>query len=158
MGMLSVVVRRNLDPTLAMLREVVVDCPDVLWMSPATGIRQHVYHIMVGMDIWLSPDPGAYPFDEIVESDAAEFGAPLSDRISRAFLLAYLERLEARIAALPGDDAAYLDEVTLRGRRFTFLDRCLGQLRHAQHHIGVINERLYREGEHEVDWQGYGEG
>ncbi len=158
MGMLSVVVRRHFDPMLAMLREVVVTCPDALFTSSALGIRQHVYHTLVGMDIWLSPDPRVYPFDEIAEGDAAEFGAPLSDRISRAFLLAFLERLEARVAALPDDDAAYLDEVTLRGRRFTFLDRCLGQLRHAQHHIGVINERLCRQGEREVDWQGYGEG
>jgi hypothetical protein len=158
MGRLSVVVRRHFDPTLAMLREVVVTCPDSLLTRSAIGIREHVYHIMVGMDIWLSPDPRAYPFDEIVESDAAEFGAPLSDRISRAFLLAYLERLEASIAALPDDDVAYLDEVTLRGRHFTLLDRCLGQLRHAQHHIGVINERLSRQDEREVDWQGYGEG
>jgi hypothetical protein len=112
---------------------------------------------MVGMDVWLSPDPMKFPFDQIVDDDAAECRAPASERISRPYLIDYLGRLEAKVVDLPDELEAYLATVTLRGREFTLLDRCLGQLRHMQHHISVANEKLRVRGATAVDWRGYGE-
>lgn len=151
------VVVRHFIPTLAMLREIVETCPDAVWDEPQIGVREHVYHVLVGADVWLSPDVASYPFDQIVDDDGAEFRAPASAAISRDYLLAYVDLITARVAALPESDAELLAVQLLRGREFTLLDRCLGQFRHMQHHIGVINEKLRVRGASAVDWQGYGE-
>lgn len=152
------IVRRHFEPTLAMLRELIETCPEEVFASSMLGEREHLYHAMVGMDVWLSPDPMKFPFDHIIDDDAAECRAPASERISRAYLMDYLARLEAKIADLPVEPDAYLTVAVLRGREFTLLDRCLTQLRHVQHHIGVVNEKLRARGATAAGWQGYGEG
>jgi hypothetical protein len=158
MTSLSEVVRRQFAPMLSMLRDVIDTCPDEIWLEPELGVREHLYHTLVGMDIWLSPDPALYPFDQIVEDDAAELRSPATAAISRGFLLDYLDRVEMRVADLPMPDAAYLTPHLLRDSEFTLLDRCLGQFRHTQHHVGLINEKLAARGAAAVDWRGYGEG
>lgn len=151
------IVKRHFAPMLQMLREIVETCPDELFNQPELCVREHIYHVLVGMDVWLSPDPMAYPFDQIVDDDAAEFRGPASGKISRRFLLDYLGRIEAKVAGLPDQTEAYLTIHEMRGREFTLLDRCLGQFRHTQHHIGVINEKLRAHGAEAVDWRGWGE-
>jgi len=55
------------------------------------------------------------------------------------------------------DGEALLADREIRGRTFTLLDRCLTQLRHVQHHLGVVNEKLRRQGVDAADWVGYDE-
>ncbi|MBN1246346.1 MAG: hypothetical protein JXC32_01750 [Anaerolineae bacterium] len=157
MHALSEIVRRHFAPTLAMLREAITTCPEPVFVDPALLVREHIYHALVGMDVWLTPNPADYAFNAIVDDDAAELRAPATDRISREFLQAYLAQVEDKIAHLPDEADAYFAVITLRDREFTLLDRCLGQLRHAQHHIGVVNEKLRRRGVEAVAWRGYGE-
>ena len=155
---LPAIVQRHFVPMMAMLRDVITSCPDDVLMAPTLGVREHIYHALVGMDVWLSPNPAAYAFGDIVDDDAAQLKAAASDRITRDFLIGFLDLLETKVAALPDDAVGYLEVVTLRGREFTLLDRCLGQVRHVQHHIGVANEKLRVRGARAADWRGYGEG
>ena len=160
MAALPTVVRRHFTPMLAMARDVLTHCPDEVLMQPYLDIREHLYHALVGMDVWLTADPSNYPFDAIVDDDAAQLKrqGPASDRITRRYLLDYVDRLETKVAALPDDADVFLADQEIRGRTFTLLDRCLGQLRHVQHHLGVVNEKLRRQDLDAVEWVGYGEG
>lgn len=127
-------------------------------MQTSLDVREHIYHALVGLDVWLTRDPMTFPFDEIVDDDAAQLKGPASARITRQYLLDYVDRLTTKIAALPDDGEAFLAEQEIRGRTFTLLDRCLSQLRHVQHHVGVVNEKLRRQDCEAVAWSGYGEG
>ena len=151
------VVRRQFGAQLKMVRKAVEACPEDMLHSKVIGIREHLYHAVVGMDIWLSDDLSAYPFDQIVDDDAAQLKATASEAVGREFLLGYLDQLSAKVEALPQDDAAYLEPVSIRGREFTLLDRCIGQFRHVQHHIGVVNELMHARGLPRIGWLGYGE-
>ena len=159
MTSLPTVVRRHFTPMLAMARDILEHCPEQVLMQPHLDVREHLYHALVGLDVWLSPHPMAYPFDAIVDDDAAQLKrhGPASDRITRQYLLDYVDRLEAKVATLPEDADAFLTDHEIQGRSFTLLDRCLGQLRHVQHHLGVVNEKLRRQHVEVAAWVGYGE-
>ena len=97
------------------------------------------------------------PIDQIVDDDAAQLMGSASAAISRPFLVECLVRVEARVAALPTSDADFLTSQRLGGSEFTLLDRCIGQFRHTQHHIGMIHEKLAKSGATAADWRGYRE-
>jgi len=141
--MLAEVIQRQLAPVLSMLTEAIRDCPEELMRAETVGVREHIYHVLVGMDVWLHSDPTQYPFGEIVDDEAANLAGPASARISREFLLDYVTRIEAKIAALCVPSGDLLSAQMIRGTSFTALDFCLSQLRHPMYHLGVINH-LFR--------------
>lgn len=151
------VIRRQFGPQLEMVRAAVQACPEEVFDAVEIGVREHLYHALVGMDIWLTEDLSSYPFDGIVDDDAAQMKAVASAAVSRRFLLEILDRLASKVSGLPGDDAAYLSPATIRGREFTFLDRCISQFRHVQHHLGVFNEAMRAKGLPTVSWLGFQE-
>ena len=142
---------------VSMVREVIDKCPDELFAPQAIGVREQVYHVLVGMDVWLHPDPSQYPFDKIVDGEAAQLNQLASDEISRAFLRGYLEDIEKKIEELLVQSRDPLEIRAFMGKEFTVLDLSLSQLRHAQHHIGVVNQMLHVHGSPIVEWRGYGE-
>ena len=157
MYMLSQVIRRQFAPLVSMLRQTIDACPDDAFTENTIGPREHIYHALVGMDIWLSADPAQYAFDGIVDKAAAQLDGPASDRVSREFLTDCLAKAERKVEDLPDDSESFLSIQELRGTEFTLLDRCLSQLRHVQHHIGVTNEIFRSMGKPTVGWSGYGE-
>ncbi len=157
MHTLPQVIRRQFDPQLLMLRQSIDACPDEAFAGNVIGPREHLYHALVGMDIWLSADPSQYAFDRIVDNAAAELRGPASDGVSREFLIDFLGGVEKKVAELPDGGQDFLRVYDFRGTEITLLDRCLGQLRHGMHHIGVVNEILRSQGHPTVGWSGYGE-
>jgi hypothetical protein len=157
MRTIAEVIRRQFGPQLDMVRAALARCPDWAFEAGEIGLREHLYHALVGADIWLTPDVFSYPFDRIVESEASELKAPAGERLSKEFLLDCLDRVIEKLNTLPEDDAAYLEPANLRGREFTLLDRCIMQFRHIQHHLGVFNERMRAHGLETVPWKGFGE-
>lgn len=157
MHTLTQVIQRQFRPLLEMLHASIEACPDEAFTGEQIGLREHIYHALVGMDVWMSPDPTRYPFDQIVDDGAAQLERAASSRISRQFLIDCLGRVEAKVSALPEDSTEFFRVAMLRGKPFTLLDRCLGQLRHVQHHIGAVNEILRSQGRNLVEWRGYGE-
>ncbi len=154
--LLSVVLLRHLRPITAMLRHAILQCPDEAFA--ATGqilVREHLYHAMTGMDVWLSPAPDQYPVDTILENTAAQLQGSASENISRPFLLAFVGKLEARIEALPTDAEGLLEKRSFQGHELTFMDQCFSQIRHVQHHLGAIDEILRNQNEPVLEWSGY---
>ena len=155
--MLGQIVQRQFAPVLAMLTEAIHTCPDDLFCSPTVGVREHIYHVLVGMDVWLHPDPGRYPFDQIADNSAANLQRPADDPISKQFLLDYVAKIEGKVADRCAAATDLLAEQTIRGTSFATLDLCLSQLRHPMYHLGAINRMLAAHGSPTVKWQGYGE-
>lgn len=157
MHTLPEVIQRQFRPLLLMLRRSIDACPDEAFTARNIGPREHIYHALVGMDVWLSSDPARYAFDQIMDSGAAQLDSPGSDRLSRAFLIHYLARVETKVVDLPDHVEGFLSVHVLCGKEITLLDRCLGQLRHVQHHVGAVNEIFRSQGRPPIDWSGYGE-
>jgi hypothetical protein len=158
MRTIAEIIKRQFGPQLEMVRAALLMGPDSVFDEDEIGLREHLYHVLVGMDVWFTEDVFSYPFDQIVESNASELKAPAGGTLSREFLLDYLDRMIEKTNALPDDDAAYLEPAILRGQEFTLLDRCIMQFRHIQHHVGVFNERMRAHGLSTVPWKGFGEG
>ncbi len=158
MRTIAEIIKRQFGPQLEMVRAALIRCPDSAFDEGEIGLREHLYHALIGMDIWLTADPFSYPFDQIAESDASELKTPAKGKLSRELLLDLVDRMIDKANALPDGDEAYLEPVDLRGQEFTMLDRCIGQFRHIQHHLGVFNERMRAHSLPTVPWKGFGEG
>ena len=140
---------------LAMVEQVIASCPDEQFARRDIGVKEHVYHALVGMAVWLLRDPREYRFDQIVDGGAAELDGPAHDRVSKAFLLDYVRQIEKKVQSIPAEADDLLVVQTIMGKDLTFLDRCLGQLRHVQHHLGAANEILRAHGNPLTEWKGY---
>jgi len=140
-----------------MLTDAINLCPDDVFDPDRIGVREHIYHALVGMDVWLHPDPNTYSFDQILDDNAAQLKAPASAAITKEFLLDYVARIEGKVARLCSPSNDLLGETTLRGTALTGVDLCLSQLRHPMYHLGAINQMLRAAGRPTVKWRGYGE-
>lgn len=153
---LSVVLLRHTQPVLDMLRDTILTCPDDVFAGDKILVREHLYHAMVGMDIWLSYSPQNYPLSDIADLPAAQLQKIAPATFSREFLLAYVGKLETKLNALPVESSQLLEKRDMDGHEITFLDQCLIQIRHVQHHLGEIDEIMRSHGKPLLKWKGYG--
>ena len=157
MRTIAEIVKRQLGPQLEMVRDALDACPDSAFEDGEIGLREHLYHTLIGVDVWFTEDIFAYPFDQIVDQEAGNLRAPANEKVTKSYMLEYANRMIEKMHNLPEGNAAYLDPTVLRGQEFTMLDRCIGQFRHVQHHLGVFNERMRAHGLSTVPWKGFGE-
>ena len=154
---LSVVLLRHLKPILEMLRHTILNCPEQVFAGNKLLVREHLYHSLVGMDVWFSDRPNHYDFNEILDIDAAQMHKVAPDAISRRFLLAYLGKIEHKLAAMPMTTAELLEMRDMGGREITYLDQYLVQMRHVQHHLGEMDEIMREHNLPLLEWKGYGD-
>ena len=140
-----------------MLRYAILNCPEEVFAGNKLLVREQLYHSLVGMDIWFSEHPQDYPYHEIVDREAAEMHKIAPPNISRKFLLAYLGQIEHKFASLKLDSENLLELREMGGFELTYLDQCLIQLRHVQHHLGEIDEIMRIHHLPLLKWRGYGE-
>jgi hypothetical protein len=138
--------------SLEMLRQAVVKCPDVLWNDPKykNAFWRVAYHALFYIHLYLSPGEqafGAWARHRPGYNDMEPGGEPYS----KAELLEYLEicrgQVEQQVAALALEAPSGFEWL-----RFNRLETHLYNLRHLQHHVGELCERLGAAGEIEVDW------
>ncbi|SKA94336.1 hypothetical protein SAMN02745130_03655 [Thiothrix eikelboomii] len=154
---LSVVVLRHLKPILEMLRHTILTCPEQVFAGDKILVREQLYHALVGMDVWFSDKPNEYNFNEILDIKAAQMHGIAPPHISRRFLLAYLGKIEHKLAAMPMKPEKFLEIREIGGREMTYLDQCLVQMRHVQHHLGEVDEIMRSHQLPLLEWRGYGE-
>ncbi len=145
--------------SLEMLRKAVEACPDELWApeDPRNRFWHVAYHAIFYTHFYLHPTEADFvPWekhkDEVVSLDQ------LSDRVlvkpyTQAEVLEYLAYFESKI---PGMVAA-LDLEAESGfywLPFNKMELQLYNIRHLQHHVGELYERLGREANIQVDWVG----
>lgn len=153
---LSVVLLRHLKPILDMLRQTILDCPGEVFAGDQLLVREQLYHSLVGMDVWFSEQPNYYPFNQILDLEAAQMHKLAPTSISRRFLLAYLGQVEHKLAVLPLTSEKLLEVRDMGGREITYLDQCFVQIRHVQHHLGEIDEIMRTHKLPLLEWKGYG--
>lgn len=153
---LSIVLMRHLMPIFDMVKYTILHCPEDAFAGDEPLAREHLYHALVGMDIWLSTDPQTYAFQQISELEAAQMHKLASENISRRYLLAYTGQIEEKAKALPISDEKLLEIRHVYEHEITYLDQCLLQIRHVQHHLGEIDDIMRRFKYPLLKWKGYG--
>ena len=150
---------------LAMLREATERCPDELWPSEDDGMPfwRIVYHALFYGHLYLVPNEAAFvPWEKHREEhqflgnlpwpphDPPKIGEPYT----KAEMLEYAAILDARIDST-------LDEVDLGADDCGFwwyeipkLDHEILCVRHLQHHVGQLADRLRRRAGIGVRWVG----
>lgn len=142
---------------LAMLRQVIVACPDALWNDPACRNRTwHIaYHALFYTHLYAQPSEHDFTpwskhrrnLQRLEDEGAAAFA------LSKADILAYLDLVQAEIvvrtAALDLDAPSGFDWIPLRK-----FELQLYTIRHLQQHTGELCERLNTASGLDVDWVG----
>jgi hypothetical protein len=150
------VCRRQYAAFYAMFRQRVLQCPAGYW-SVCGGeppFWQQVYHTLWWSDFYLSESPQAFRQPSFMGENVQDLALAPEAAPSREQLLAYLDAVVAKGAALMecleagGLDAQnpfYWTGPTVGHRLFY-------NLRHAQHHLGWLDSYLHRASAPPMGW------
>lgn len=155
MTMLSAVLLRHLEPTLAMLEAAVRACPEATWQGQdSPGPAEHVYHAISSVDFWIRDLVEPFQPPAFHDEHAAMMSGPAERSLDRNTLLAYLEKVRANCRdRLNIDDQELLATLEVRGTPLSLADRCLMQIRHVQHHVGVLHRMIHEETVADLPWR-----
>ena len=147
--------RRHYEAAVEMLRRAIRDCPDELWDARDEGkpFWQKAYHILYCFDVFLNDRPDTFEAPPFHTPGAHVLARTPSHSFSREQVEGYLEKAAAKCAKV-------FDGLTLEGlgrecehRRYaTVADMLFDNLRHTQHHIGVMYSDLRRKTGDAPDW------
>jgi hypothetical protein len=148
--------------SLAMLRSTIEACPEGLWDRKTDENRfwALAYHTLYHAHLYLSPSEDAFvPWEREVKGKAG-FGrthlgdwAELTpeDTYAKADVLAYCDHIDGMVADLvastPFDAPSGFPWLS-----FTRGEAHLSNLRHIQHHVGQLSERLRQTMDVGTDW------
>lgn len=128
--------------SLAMLHQAIAECPDDLWAAgePKSAYWTVVYHALYCTDLYLRPD--AESFEPWALHRPRDEDGGLGEPFARADVLEYWRLCDDSVDAAV--DALDLDasECGFSWYQLPKLDHQLNNLRHLQHHIGVLSDRL----------------
>jgi hypothetical protein len=142
---------------LAMLKQTILACPDSLWHNPTdqNKFSQIAYHALFYTHLYLQESEGAFRLwpahREEYRLGGGDAAAP-AEPATKATVLEYLafcqQQVVEKIPATGLDAASGFDWLN-----FTKLELQFYSIRHIQHHVGELMERL---GPHasELDWVG----
>jgi hypothetical protein len=153
------VLKRQYHACLAMLLEAIENCPTELWLSGryVRAYWQIAYHTLYYADLYLCQEESAFTPWEMHRHEHHRFVAP--DEILLTLhpytpleAIAYLHDLDARIDAAV--DALDLDATSsgFSGYQMPKFEHQIVSLRHMQHHLGQLTDRLRQEAGWGVRW------
>jgi hypothetical protein len=164
-GALRAALKRQYRAALAMLRDAVERCPDELWTDPAptNAFWQVAYHTLYFTHLYLQPDEASFrpwsghPGDVQHEDGIAGPADPASTLplvprpYGRADVLAYADHVDA---CVDGVDALDLGAATSGFWWYPIgkLEHQLVNLRHVQHHVGQLADRVRAATDDGVRW------
>ncbi len=148
---------QNVATPLNSIRKLVNTCPDDAWTCADDGVTfwQHAYHALIGVPFWLRLTDDDFAWPDFHCEDAALMRPNPKPVITREQMLSYLDDCDA-VAKRCCDamtDAQLLEPHEFLGKPNTWAERWFGQVRHIQHHIGVMNNMLHRHANKTVEWQ-----
>jgi len=152
--------RRNMAPTVAMLRNIIMQCPDEAWADGHPAVWQQLYHTIFWFNAWARDWATPFKRPTFHSDDVLNMVKGATPVLTREQLVEYLRQAEA-------DCYVFLDhltpeslivEVEAFGVRWTPADRILGQLRHIQHHVGGMHATIRRVTDSAPKWVGFNEG
>jgi hypothetical protein len=152
---LRTALKRQYRAALAMLRDAVDRCPDAVWAdpTPTNAFWQVAYHTVYFTHLYLQPDeatfrPWAGHQGDVQHEDGiagpADPASPLPllpPPYGKAQVLAYLDHVDASV---DGVDAL---DLTAAASGFSWysmgkLEHQFVNLRHVQHHVGQLADRV----------------
>ncbi len=146
---------RHLEPALDMLEAAIQACPEHIWQRKDTiGPAEHVYHTVSSVDFWIRDLAHTFQPPPFHDENAAMMSGPAPKALDKGPLLAYLNRMRAKCHdQLSGSDQDLLAETEIRGSPLSLADRCLSQIRHVQHHVGVLHRMVCEETTPDLPWR-----
>lgn len=148
------VLRRQFEPTLEMLKQLIEACPDDLWREAKSKYWKHVFHATTSMKFWFRqqkdeafviPDFGR-DITEALDEDCSDY--PTKEEMT-IYVDEITEMAREFLDNLTDDNVlepcALFEEITKT-------DVILMQIRHVQHHIGYCNSILNTHHLEAVKW------
>ena len=159
MYQLSTVLLRHLEPALDMLAATIRACPEGTWQRQGSiGPAEHTYHALSSVDFWIRDLARPFQPPPFHSESAAMMSGPAGHTLDKQTLLDYLERLRAQCRDyLSPPDPELLAEQEVRGTPVSLADRCLMQIRHVQHHVGILHRMILEEATVDLPWREHAE-
>lgn len=140
------ILRRQLEPTIEMLHDVIKQCSDEFWASNGrnAAVWQHVYHATFWLNAWARDWTTPFEKPPFHSGQALELETDACPVITRDQMRDYLGKVESEcMSFLDGlTDETLVAEEEAFGRTWTPADRILAQIRHVQHHVGMIHAAI----------------
>ncbi|AIQ47342.1 hypothetical protein R70723_16685 [Paenibacillus sp. FSL R7-0273] len=148
------VLRRQFEPSLEMLQQLVDAGPDALWLDAKQKYWKHIFHTATSMKFWfrlqkeeefIIPDFGR-DITEALDEDCTDYPTK--------------EEMKTYIQEIAGIARTFLDQLTddnvmepcVLFAEITNMDVVLMQIRHVQHHVGYCNSILNSNSLKAVEW------
>jgi uncharacterized damage-inducible protein DinB len=159
---LGQILGRQAEPTLSMLEEILRTCPADAWgqtHADRPAIWQQVYHVLLGLSIWLHWPRPTVQLPEF-HRDQADMVPGVESVWTQEFLAPFARRVlaKAREYLRKLETVDPMETMEIRGQWFTRADLVLSQIRHVQHHVGNIHAEMRRQTGANPPWHGVGEG
>jgi hypothetical protein len=144
---------------LAMLKQVIEQCPDDLWTGGGHNIPfwRVAYHTLYGTHLYLQPDEAAFQPWELHRDGCQELPGPgellaAAEPYTKSELLRYWQVCDDMVDAA----VAKLDlDATQSGfswHKMPKLDHQLHNIRHVQHHTALLSGRLRQACGTDIRW------
>lgn len=141
---LVAVLRRQLEPTMEMLKHLIGACPDEFWMDARQPYWKHIFHATTSMKFWFRLQR-----EEVFQ--IPDFGKNITEALDEECSdYPTKEEMTKYVDEILGVARAYMDQLTddklmepcVLFEEVTKMDVVLMQIRHVQHHIGYCNSIL----------------
>ncbi|MCG3207481.1 MAG: hypothetical protein FOGNACKC_01081 [Anaerolineae bacterium] len=153
--------------SLAMLKQVIADCPPAMWDNPDDQNRfWHVaYHALFYTHFYLHPSENEFEPWSKNRRDYQFMGPTpwpphakprLDQPYTRADLLEYVEVCQAQVVKWVAATDLSAAESGFHWLPFGKLELQIYSMRHLQQHIGELCDRLGERAGLEIDWVGIG--
>lgn len=138
------------EAALAMAKLRIEACPDEYWDTKVGEgtIRQDAYHLLFWSNYYLSEHENKFVPNEYNERGGDEFQPVISEGLTKADTLAFVEKIHENIIATLGRET----EATLQGdsgfpsvfrrKPLTRLELHIYNIRHIQHHMAQMSLTL----------------
>jgi hypothetical protein len=159
METIMTILRRQFDPSFAMLREIIDICPQGLWESVSGGYPfwQQIMHTLMGTQYWLRESAELISEPDFGLGKVPDLGSVPDFILSREQVRNFAD--EVAISAWKHLDSMN-DEKLIRASavnpKTTYLDNIIGQIRHIQYHVGHCDAILREHRTCPAGWIEYG--
>jgi hypothetical protein len=140
----------------AMLREAVKNCPRSAWAerTDEPAFYQQALHTVVWLDIYLGESREDFKPHPGLPKGAHDLSAPPGRPPTKRKVLDYIDKIGRKCSAkLRKLDAAALQSKNpFHWAGPTLAHHMIYNLRHAQHHLGMMNSILRRKGAKPAKW------